>query len=679
MKKKILTITLSICILLSYVWSVPLTVSAYDGSKLKNRSITDSASGLLFDLSTGTVTGYTGKPTKIIIPSTIQGVTVVSIGDGAFAFCSTLTSVSIPASVVSIGSAAFYDTPWYKNQKDEFVIVNNFLIGYNGKSTKVTIPNTVKDIGDGVFNFNESITSVIIPNSVKSIGNSAFSQCPKLSSITIPSSVTKVGSWAFEGTPWLKKNKNTFVIVNDILIQYKGTSKTVSIPGKVTTIGPNAFNHSKITSVTIPNGVRIIDDGAFAYCSFLTSVTLPNTVTSIGYNAFLTCEGLTKVNLSNGLKSIGESAFQNCPKLSSISLPAGLTSIGDYAFAKCKAITSITIPGGVKNIGKNAFEFCHKLTSVTMNDGVTSIGSFAFDTCENLTSVTIPNTVTTIGEGAFSDTNIKSIIIPNSVTSIGQGAFSSSALSEITIPSSINSISDHMFHSCSALTSVIVPKNITSIGEKAFYGCRSLDSVTIPSSVTSIGRYSFAMCSETIKIYGEEGSYAQAFAKTYAVNRPIPFVASAAPKIDWSVITPIVTATGQSATSLKVTNDAVFIYFHIEGSGLGVYGQIHIDSDNNSATGYIDGMWTTTGIDYMTEKLSLYRHPLHNNTWKWKSVGTIDYTVSNNATVVEVRVARTALKGLGNTIKIGFKDVNSNWVTVSALPTTGELPEYKLK
>jgi hypothetical protein len=77
------------------------------------------------------------------------------------------------------------------------------------------------------------------------------------------------------------------------------------------------------------------------------------------------------------------------------------------------------------------------------------------------------------------------------------------------------------------------------------------------------------MCNEALTLYGEEGSYAQAFAKSYAVNKPIPFKALVGPAIDWSSITSISTATGQTATSLKVTDDANYINFSIQGSGLG--------------------------------------------------------------------------------------------------------------
>jgi len=146
-----------------------------------------------------------------------------------------------------------------------------------------------------------------------------------------------------------------------------------------------------------------------------------------------------------------------------------------------------------------------------------------------------------------------------------------------------------------------------------------------------------------------------------------------------SNITSISTATGQSATSLKVSNDEYYIYFSIQGKVLGNYGQIFIDSDNNSATGYIDGTWASTGIDYMIESGHLYSHSTHDNSWTWADLGAINVTVSNSTTEYQAKVTKSALSGLGTSIKVGFKDNNSSWKFISGLPASGELPKYMLK
>lgn len=112
----------------------------------------------------------------------------------------------------------------------------------------------------------------------------------------------------------------------------------------VTAVGINAFeNHSRLTSITIPNSVTSIRRSAFKYCDGLTSITIPNSVTSIGNSAFRGCSGLT-----------------------SITIPNSVTSIGGYAFNNCSSLTTVTIPNSVKAIEISAFEGCPKLETIYM-------------------------------------------------------------------------------------------------------------------------------------------------------------------------------------------------------------------------------------------------------------------------------------------------------------------------
>ena len=149
--------------------------------------------------------------------------------------------------------------------------------------------------------------------------------------------------------------------------------------------------------------VTRIRDYAFFYCSRLTSITIPDGVTSIGECAFANCSALTSVTIPNGVTSIGSGAFSNCSRLTSITIPDSVTSIGSVAFSNCSGLTSITIPDGVTSIGNSAFEWCYQLTTITIPDGVTSIGNRTFYECGGLMSVQIPNSVTNIGNGVFYD------------------------------------------------------------------------------------------------------------------------------------------------------------------------------------------------------------------------------------------------------------------------------------
>ena len=199
--------------------------------------------------------GYSGK---VVIPKTVtyggKKYGVTSIGDDAFEFCRSLTSVTIPNSVTFIGLYAFE--------------------GCSSLSS-VTIPSSVTSISQGAFKSCKSLTNVTIPNSLASIDAEVFFGCSGLTSVTIPNSVTSIGWNAFYGC-------------------------------------------SGLTSITIPNSVTNIGMTAFMNCRGLTSVTIPNSVTSIGSNAFYGCSNLTSIIIGNGVIWIGIKSFSQCPELSDV-------------------------------------------------------------------------------------------------------------------------------------------------------------------------------------------------------------------------------------------------------------------------------------------------------------------------------------------------------------------------
>ena len=122
------------------------------------------------------VSGYTGQPINVVIPSEYGGLPVTGIGSGVFEECFSLTSVVIPDSVIMLGDYAFFEC---------------FDL------TSVVIGNGVIFIGISAFSSCSSLTSVAIPDSVTTIGNSAFSGCSGLTSIEISDGVTSIGTGAF--------------------------------------------------------------------------------------------------------------------------------------------------------------------------------------------------------------------------------------------------------------------------------------------------------------------------------------------------------------------------------------------------------------------------------------------------------------------------------------------------
>ena len=174
---------------------------------------------------------------------------------------------------------------------------------------------------------------------------------------------------------------------------------------------------------SIKEGVRIICDKAFLFCSSLNDIVIPDGVTSIGNEAFNRCGSLTSFVIPNGVTSIGDSAFAGCRSLSNIAIPDSVTSIGTWTFCGCESLTNIAIPDSVTRIGNNAFCYCKSLSSVVIPDGITSIGYGTFWGCGSLTDIVIPDSVTSIGGGAFNGCNFPNDLKQKLISRFGEKIF----------------------------------------------------------------------------------------------------------------------------------------------------------------------------------------------------------------------------------------------------------------
>ena len=279
--------------------------------------------------------------------------------------------------------------------------------GYSISSytTSIVIEEGVTGLADGVFSSFHALTGVSMPNSLRSIGNYAFSQCGALPSVTIPEGVTEIGENAF----FLTSNLSSVKIPGTVktigkdafrVAGYKVSKLTVTMEKGITTIGDNAFTATNIYELNIPDSVKTIGDGAFISCDKLQKVTMGDSVTKIGTGAFQSCGELTSIRLSNNLTEIPESMLYNCPKITKVTLPAKIKKIGKGAFCLCKNLKDVTIPSGVTSIGPSVFAQTN-ISSVVIPAGVKEIDVGTFEYCDSLQKATIPASVTLINMAAF--------------------------------------------------------------------------------------------------------------------------------------------------------------------------------------------------------------------------------------------------------------------------------------
>ena len=495
----------------------------------------------------GNWTNYKGNitvPAAVVYNSVTYKVTAVS--SHAFSECS-VTSVSLPNTITSIGAAAFLDcTQLYSITLPQSVV----SIGTSAFSGcvalgSVSLPNALTSIGANSFQGCQKLTSISIPSGVQSIGENAFSGCYNLRNITFSNSntINSVGRNAFYGTAWYDYLPNGLIYIGNVAYKYKGSivdNPNIVLKEGTTEISEGAFQScSGLKSISIPESVTTIGNSAFYGCAELAEITIPQNVTSVG-SAFTGCSGLKTITilcptvgqwfrqlpsvqhviLGDAVTNIANYAFQGCNGLKTINLPEGLESIGSYAFSGCGEIASVIIPKKVAIIGDYAYQGCSSLASVSIgndntligykafdgtewynsqNDGVVYIGKIAYSykgTMPSNTDVILREGTKSLAAGVFSDcVGLSSVIIPESVTSIGKSSFEGClSLKSVLLPSLLTSIEEKTFSGCSDLASISIPSNVSSIGSSAFYGCSNLKTIAIPEGVTKIEPSTFKGC-----------------------------------------------------------------------------------------------------------------------------------------------------------------------------------------
>ena len=412
---------------------------------------------------TTTTSNYASIPANLIVPSSVtyNGVSfsVTEIADEAFANCKALESISIPASVTTIGTTAAWNSssqegdylPFYGCTSLKSIVFEDGTSdltlswhNYYGTSSTTTqnrgmfyycpleevyLGRNIKYIQNSRYSFEAY---------PQSYGYSAFYNQPKLTKVTIGETVTQLPAYIFYNCGQL----GTLEILTNAL----------------STIPKYAFNGCDIKELSLPNSVKTIEESAFAS------------------NA-----NMTSAHLGLSIETIGNSAFSSCGRLGDIQLGNALISIGDYTFFKVGAslndMQQLSLPGTLKTIGKYAFSQSH-FPLFDIPNSVTEIGEHAFSTNPKLVSVKLGSGFPVLPKGIFSDCT---------------------AVKEIQLQEGLLTIGDNAFVNCKALESISIPASVTTIGTTAawysssqegdylpFYGCTSLKSIVFEDGTSDL-------------------------------------------------------------------------------------------------------------------------------------------------------------------------------------------------
>ncbi len=463
-------------------------------------------------------------------------------------------SVEIAATVKTIKAKAFQNT----RNLTEVTFADGFSgTGFkieenaftNSSITKITLPEGITEITQGMFSKCSTLEEIVIPTTVTMIRRQAFNECTNLSKLTftpvkegdeaqplvidtctasgavnykcsslkvlkLPERTTEIGNYAFAG----------YYAGGQYATNVPGYLEEVTLPSTLTKLGNYAFykNHNlwKVTftdATTAPTeGILTIGQNVFSgnqgYCR-ITDIKLPNTLKKIDNNAFSNAGPFESINLPANLETIGTSAFSGLANLKNVVIAQNckLKEIGKSAFSGCKGISTMdfTKLSSLETIGDTAFYQCVNLPSVNLTGSkVTNIGAQAFCECSSLTSVTLPSTIVNLGDAV----NALKATAPANASNASYGAVFKDCvkLSSLTFLTRAkkydaegNPIDDTDTETAVAKTEQV--NDLAFIGYRCFANT-GLTGISIPisteDSVNIAGGYQFANCSSlgTIKL-----------------------------------------------------------------------------------------------------------------------------------------------------------------------------------
>ncbi len=420
-------------------------------------------------------------------------------GDTLVKYTGTAATVSVPSTVKTIGNEAFID---------------------NSNIKVVNIPSSVETINYAAFSGCNNLQKVWLPNSVESIGNAAFCNCTSLKEASIGTGVRKMGNGVFAGCSELSTvsaTGNNYFTVDDGVIYDRDKETIVEV-----------LQGRKGEAYTMPSTVKDIYPYAFYGCRNLNTVTCSPYLDLIPAFSFSNCMGLSKINISYSVNRIDMKAFENCVNLYDVEIPLSVAFIHDTAFDGCPGLNIIAPEysyaakwfkshkrSNAENMddedngdkrtddpsatGNNTDREKEKrFTPEGMISETVIVGRHAVFIIDNSNPINV-NFVESASGNNISDTieqldvlqaetNGKGLNLPKfSVVDdkIASRAFYQNPMTQYEFPEGITSIGDFAF-ARSGLKTVVIPESVTHIGYGAFYHCDDLVQILVPETVTDI-------------------------------------------------------------------------------------------------------------------------------------------------------------------------------------------------
>ncbi|MDY2623928.1 MAG: leucine-rich repeat domain-containing protein [Alloprevotella sp.] len=471
-------------------------------------------------------------------------------------FCqdnSSLTTVTIPAAITTIGAGAFAgcsneafainvaaENPNYASQAGALYDKGlTTLYAVPAHATTIDFPASLTTIDSQAFR-GSKLTTLHLTAGISYVNYTIFNACTDITAIT---AAENNAVFAAEDDILYNKTKTS------LLLSAKKSNATVNVPSTVRLIGAKAFgNCSNLTLVcsqaTPPSlgtdaltGVTKVyvneaDKAAYAATDWKNyNLTVMNPLAQVvGHYTYARNEDgtytLTGVNgelsdaitlpttfelngISYDVTSIGAEVFKDQYVITSLTIPEGYTTIGEGAFMGCTGLTNLSIPASVTAIGRKAFYDCSNagfaLTIAEGNQNFTTDANVLYDKAKttiyavpsNITTYDIPETVTNIGDYAFNECiSLNTINVPATISHIGEGVFEGcTSLNVITLNEGLESIGAYAFKGCATAPTMKVPSTVKTIGKEAFAGMVLLTSTTLPDGLTAIADGLYEGCS----------------------------------------------------------------------------------------------------------------------------------------------------------------------------------------